>query len=162
MTIEFGTWDSKSALGEKLYVANKQRQGYSDNDINHELRYYKDSGTVRQNQETAEKFLELLGSSHGGSSALFGPIDRSKENTDRIHAITLSMGVDTGKHNRVADAYNATAVPIFILQRSDGSYITPANGRTNNKEEARSFYSREEITQVYPSHQAVGWTIVEV
>ena len=162
MTIKFGTWSSEYALGEKLRVAEMKHAGNTDNDINMELEYYKGSGTRRTKQKHAEIFLELVGGSHGGSSALFGPIERSKENTERIHAITLAMGADTGKHDHTPNAYNAAIVPTYILKTREGEYITAAGAHTANKEKAQGFYSHEEIKQIYPSYQAVGWAIVEI
>lgn len=158
MTIKFGTWDAKYALGEKLFVADMKRKDYTDEDINNEIEYYKTGGTPINHQRRAEIFVELLGISAGagGSNALFGPIERSKENTDRMHAITLSMGADTGK--RELSQYNAAIVPIYALQNPDGSYVLPSGGRTNDSEKARVYTDRSEAE----SHCLSRQTIVEV
>ena len=158
MTIKFGRWASELALGEKLRAAEMKYAGYTDNEINQELEYYKDGSTGRAKQKTAEAFLELLGGSHSNSSALFGPIDRSKENTERMHTITLAMGADTGKHDHTSTAYNAAIVPLYIRQNPDGTYVLPSGGCTMDKEKAWAYTDKSEAE----SHRLSTQTIVEV
>ena len=160
MAIEFGTWPEKYALGEKMFVALYKGSGYSDSDINMRLNDHKNRIAMGEYQRKGEEFLKLLDGSHGaGSNALFGPIDRSKENTERMHAITLSMGADTGKHEHTANAYNAAAVPLYVLQNTDdGTYVLTSGGRTKILNDARHYTDRSEAE----SHRLSRQTIVEI
>jgi len=156
MAINFGTWE-KYPLGEKLYVAELKNAECLDDDINYNLKYYKAQSKPDLYQRRAEHFIKLLdgnSSVSGANTSLFAPIDRSKENTDRMHAITLSMGADTGKRDRETNSYNAAVVPIFYLRHKlTGRYLAVAGGYTHDKERARSFYSAEEALKDHPHHQ---------
>ena len=158
MVINFGTWENYP-LGEKLFVADLKRRQYSDNDINYELNYYKGTATAKVKQETAEIFVELLGGTASGNNTLFGtPIDRSKENVERMHAITLSMAADTGKHDNKPSAYNAAIVPLYALKNPDGTFVLPSGGRTTDPEKARTYTDRAEAE----SHRLSKQVIVEI
>jgi hypothetical protein len=158
MAIDFGTWTEETLLGEQLYVAELTARSFSEDSINDELKYCGNDKKARY-QKTAEAFLKQVGGAGRNNNALFGtPIDRSKANTDRMHAITLSMGADTGKRNSEAHHYNAAIVPIYALQNPDGTYVLPSGGRTNDPEKARVYTDRSEAE----SHRLSKQTIVEI
>ena len=158
MPVKLGIWPAKYALGEKLFVVTYKSATYTDSQIESRLTDYANtSSTTVEYQEKAEKFLELLGGSHGGSSALFGPIDTSKENCDRMHMITLAMGADTGKHDHTPNAYNTATVQLYVRQNKDGTYVAVSGGKVSDKERARHYTDRSEAE----SHCLSGQIIVE-
>lgn len=111
------------------------------------------------------KFAELLrtegfgGSAVQGSSnhALFGtPIDTSRPNLERIHALVLAAGQDSGQRDHKPGAYNPQAVTMYALRNRDGTYLTLAGHTTHDPLEARCFYTQEEALAVKkPTHQIV-------
>lgn len=163
--MKLGIWPAEYALGERYRAIMLMGEGYDENAVRQKLKEYIEYSCItdmKTYQKRGERAAVLLNGSGGNSSnnALFGtPINRSKENTDRIHAITLSMGADTGKRDREANAYNAAVVPLYILQnQDDGTYVLPSGGRTKSQGDARCYTDRAEAE----SHRLSRQTIVEV
>lgn len=141
-----GIWPQQFALGEKLYVAIHKQQGYEDSDIKRWLRRY--SAEAPNYEEQAKAFLELV----QAAPAIFGPIDRSPENLERIAQLTRAVAMPTGG---VDEPNHCPPPKLYALQRADWSYETAAGGRTDNPEEARHFFSQEEARQYQKADQAI-------
>ena len=158
--MEFGIWPSEFALGEKFFYAARKGIGYSDESSKSDLRsYLKYPEDMERQQKWAKYFLESIGNAAGNNNALFGtPIDTSKENCNRMHMITVSMGKDTGKHDHTPHAYNPAIVPLYILKNKNGTYVTLSGASTTDQEKARHYTDRAEIE----SHRLSTQEIVEV
>jgi len=163
--MQLGIWPAEYALGEKLRAA--MSVGSSEGSIRDMLRnyvVYNYQSDMASFQKKAEEFVKLLGGNaatsgtNGANNTLFAPIDRSKENTDRMHAITLSMGADTGKHSAAASAYNPAIVPIYALKNKNGTFVLPSGGSTTDRDKARVYTDRAEVE----SHCLSTQEIVEV
>jgi hypothetical protein len=111
-----GIWSEKYALGEKLFIAERRTASCSDDTIKEDLRLYCDTypSSIAKYQERAEWFLKLLDAPHKAKvestasptfHALFGPIERSPQNIQRIHDITRAAACAPGAYDEAPD-YN--------------------------------------------------------
>jgi hypothetical protein len=111
-----GIWPKEYALGEKLFIAERKTANVSDDLTEHDLRLYGETyqSAIDKYQERAEWFLKLLGTPHKAKMefsvsptfhALFGPIERSPQNIQRIHDITRAAACAPGAYDEAPD-YN--------------------------------------------------------
>ena len=161
--MQLGIWPAKYALGEKYRAMLYAVEGYEEDSIRQKLRVYSENGyetDMQSYQLRGERAAKVWGASEASNNnALFGtPIDRSKENTDRMHMITVSMAKDTGKHDHTPHAYNPATVPLYILKNKNGTYVTLSGASTTDQEKARHYTDRAEIE----SHCLSTQEIVEV
>ena len=156
-------WPAEYAQGQFMYISYLIGHGHTQNSAENEADYYR-RNNYRSDMEKWQKAAGHYASQGGASgsasnNALFGtPIDTSRPNLERIHALVLAAGQDSGQHDHKPGAYNPQAVKMWALRNRDGTYRTPAGLSTRDPYNAQRFYTQAEAFAVKKDNQ----TIVEI